>query len=76
MAAKHKVWRFQRSHPAGNVVTAMTHDRQWAMHFYNDAVMEMNFRGRFTFYAVAMVAGTAQEPRLRVLREVTEREWK
>ena len=77
MARKHRVWRFQRGTMSGsNIVSAMTHDRTLVMHFAIDPVWLLNFNERFTFYAVAMVVGTTAEPRLRILREVTEGEWK
>jgi hypothetical protein len=74
MARKRKVWRFQRS-ALGDVVSAMTHDRQYAVHFELDEVWELNFDDKLTFYAEAVVVGSLEKPRLRILKLVTEGEW-
>lgn len=76
MKRKHRVWRLQRSTTAGDVVSAMTHDRQYALHFPIDPFWELNFDGRFTFYAEAVVDGQFSQPRLRILRQATEEDWR
>ena len=75
MARKNRVWRFQRS-ALGNVVTAMTHDRQYCLHFVLDEVWRLNFGERLTFYAYAQVIGTPTQPRMRIGKQATEGEWK
>jgi len=76
MAAKHKVWRFQRSLIYGDIVSAMTHNRQYAVMFDLDELWRLNFRDRTTFYAEAVLMGSPGKPRFRILREVTEGDWK
>ena len=76
MARKLKVWRFQRSRQYGDVVTAMTHDRQQVVHLPLDLLWEMNFAEAFTFYADAEISGTTGKPRIRVYRHRTKEEWK
>jgi len=72
----NKIWRFQVSTTLGaNIVSAMTRDRQWAVHFPIDAVWQANFRDRTTFYAEADLVGPPGQHRLRLRREVTEEDW-
>jgi hypothetical protein len=73
---KYRVWRFQRSTMDGDIVTAMTSDRQYVVHLPITSVWEMNFAGAFTFYAEADVVGSAKEPRVRIFRYATKEEWK
>lgn len=72
----NRVWRFQRSAHYGDVITAMTHDRQWVVHFPLDGVWGINFAGRLTFYAQADLMGPPGQHRLRIVREVSEEDWK
>jgi hypothetical protein len=73
---KHRVWRCQRSRPNGDVVSCMTHDRKLALHFRIDHEWHVLFDGRYTFYGVAVITALHGEPRLKILRESTEEDWK
>jgi hypothetical protein len=74
---KNRVWRVQYGTMTGsNVVSAMTHDRQWVLHMPLTELWKLNFRGRHTFYAEADIVGRPGRHSLRIKREVREEDWK
>jgi hypothetical protein len=76
ISLKPKVWRIQRDQIYPDVVTCLTRDRRGAAFFKYDQAWEQRLLGRSTIYVNAFLSGTAEKPRLTILRETTEEQWK
>jgi len=76
ISLKPKVWRVQRDRIYPQTVTCLTHDRKGVAFFKYDQRWEQQLLGRTTIYVTGYLVGTAQEPRLTILHETTEEEWK
>jgi hypothetical protein len=73
---KPEIWRIQRDRIYPDVITCLTHNRRGSAFFKYDQSWEQRLLGRSTIYVSAYLSGTAAQPRLTIVREATEGEWR